>query len=157
MFPLSTTMPRCAAVSGPHRATTVHTGVQVKQYKQYSSRRTRFTTHATTRGRSATTNNEAQTSAVEPLPMAAPAQPEADKTANRRSSSSTSSSQHSQVSPLYRPFLAEWDKGFLNNHEEQPEGYWMELIEGAVPKALEGTLYRYRGWLSHPLSVIVGY
>ena len=38
--------------------------------------------------------------------------------------------------------MDEWDKGFVDGEEER-EGYWMELVKGAVPAELEGTLLRW--------------
>lgn len=45
------------------------------------------------------------------------------------------------VDARFRPFLDEWDKGFVDA-EEEPEGYWLEVVEGAVPAGLRGTLFR---------------
>lgn len=47
----------------------------------------------------------------------------------------------SAVSDYYRPFLDEWDKGFVDAQEE-PDGYWMEVVQGSIPQQLEGTLFR---------------
>lgn len=41
-----------------------------------------------------------------------------------------------------RPFLDEWDKGFVDAQEE-PDGYWMEVVQGSIPQQLEGTLFRW--------------
>ena len=45
------------------------------------------------------------------------------------------------VDEQYKPFLDEWDKGFVET-EEDPEGYWMETVAGSLPRELEGTLFR---------------
>lgn len=34
-----------------------------------------------------------------------------------------------------------WDRGFVEA-QEQPEGYWMRCVQGAVPRELQGTLFR---------------
>ncbi|KAL4425965.1 hypothetical protein ABPG75_009981 [Micractinium tetrahymenae] len=51
------------------------------------------------------------------------------------------SRRNTAVDARYQPFLDEWDKGFVETQEE-PEGYWMECVQGAVPQGLRGTLFR---------------
>ncbi|MEW5313273.1 MAG: hypothetical protein WDW38_004857 [Sanguina aurantia] len=46
------------------------------------------------------------------------------------------------VNEIYRPFMDQWDLGFSFNHQERPEGYSLELLEGALPEGLEGTYFR---------------
>lgn len=46
-----------------------------------------------------------------------------------------------RVDDRYRVFLDEWDKGFMDA-EECPDGYWAEVVAGAIPEDLEGTWYR---------------
>jgi all-trans-8'-apo-beta-carotenal 15,15'-oxygenase len=41
----------------------------------------------------------------------------------------------------YRQFLDEWDKGFMDA-EEQPVGYWADVVYGEIPEDLEGTFFR---------------
>lgn len=48
------------------------------------------------------------------------------------------------VDEQYKPFLDEWDRGFVEGREE-PEGYWLECVQGAVPADLCGTLFRCAG------------
>jgi len=45
------------------------------------------------------------------------------------------------VDVRFKPFLDEWDKGFVET-EEEPEGYWMDVVAGEVPQELQGTLFR---------------
>lgn len=51
------------------------------------------------------------------------------------------SQRNTAVDARYKPFLDEWDKGFVEAQEE-PEGYWLECVQGAVPQGLRGTLFR---------------
>jgi len=46
-----------------------------------------------------------------------------------------------KVNERYRLFLDEWDKGFMEAQED-PEGYYVDCIYGALPPELEGTLFR---------------
>lgn len=46
-----------------------------------------------------------------------------------------------RVDPRYQEFLDNWDRGFMETQEE-PEGYHLELVSGAVPPDIVGTLYR---------------
>lgn len=45
------------------------------------------------------------------------------------------------VSKRYRPFLDDWDKGFMEARECR-EGCWLDVVYGEIPKDLEGTLFR---------------
>ncbi|PRW59430.1 Apocarotenoid-15,15 -oxygenase [Chlorella sorokiniana] len=45
------------------------------------------------------------------------------------------------VDVKYKPFLDAWDRGFIEA-EEEPEGYFMEVVQGQVPPELTGTLFR---------------
>ena len=45
------------------------------------------------------------------------------------------------VDAKYKPFLDAWDQGFMEV-EEEPEGYYLELVQGEVPRELHGTLFR---------------
>lgn len=49
------------------------------------------------------------------------------------------------ISPLVqflcRLFLDNWDKGFMEAPEE-PEGYWVDVVYGSIPKDMTGTLFR---------------
>ena len=47
----------------------------------------------------------------------------------------------SQVDARYRLFLDEWDKGFMDA-EEVPEGYYADVVYGAIPEDFTGTLFR---------------
>lgn len=46
------------------------------------------------------------------------------------------------VDVKYKPFLDAWDRGFVEA-EEEPEGYFLEVVQGAVPRELHGTLFRW--------------
>jgi all-trans-8'-apo-beta-carotenal 15,15'-oxygenase len=46
-----------------------------------------------------------------------------------------------RVDPRYQQFLDNWDRGFIEAQEE-PEGYYLEVVQGAVPPEIVGTLFR---------------
>jgi all-trans-8'-apo-beta-carotenal 15,15'-oxygenase len=46
-----------------------------------------------------------------------------------------------KVDDRYRLFLDEWDKGFMDA-EECADGYWADVVAGAIPPELEGTWFR---------------
>ncbi|GFH27824.1 uncharacterized protein HaLaN_26206, partial [Haematococcus lacustris] len=46
------------------------------------------------------------------------------------------SSTNTSVSAQYRPFLDAWDRGFTFNHREEPQGMWLEVVEGRLPAQL---------------------
>lgn len=48
---------------------------------------------------------------------------------------------NSAVDEMYKPFLDEWDRGFVEGREEA-EGYFLECVQGEVPADLTGTLFR---------------
>lgn len=43
---------------------------------------------------------------------------------------------------LRRYFMQAWDKGFSFEAQEAPEGCWLEVTHGALPRELEGTFFR---------------
>lgn len=45
------------------------------------------------------------------------------------------------VDAKYNDFLDAWDKTFMDADEER-EGYWIEEVEGVVPRQMEGTIFR---------------
>ena len=54
----------------------------------------------------------------------------------------SSQQRNTRVADLYKSFLDNWDKGFIETAED-PEGYWMETAVGQVPTDLRGTLFRW--------------
>ena len=44
-------------------------------------------------------------------------------------------------SMLCRNFLLDWDRGFFSA-VEQPTGYFLDVVQGAIPPELTGTFFR---------------
>lgn len=42
---------------------------------------------------------------------------------------------------LCRSFLLDWDRGFFSA-VEQPTGYFVDVVQGAIPPELTGTFFR---------------
>lgn len=48
----------------------------------------------------------------------------------------------SKYNPKYSAFMAALATGYFTTTEEN-EGFWLEVVEGALPRDLKGTLFRY--------------
>lgn len=53
-----------------------------------------------------------------------------------------SAQQPPSVNERYKLFLDEWDKGFMMNYKEQPDGYFADVIYGSIPMDIQGTYVR---------------
>lgn len=60
----------------------------------------------------------------------------------RQQSGGAAHAPNTRVAERYKPFLDGWDTGFVDT-QEVPQGYWLECVQGAVPRDLCGTLFRW--------------